>query len=232
MRISIVIPVFNEQDNVAPLAAELSEAVRGLPDAEAIFADDGSADGTWAQIEAAAEQFPFVRGIRSPENRGQTSALLAGLRAARGDVLVMMDGDLQNNPSDIPKLLEALKQCDVVCGYRAKRKDPWSKRMGSKVANAVRNWVTRDGIRDTGCTLKAFRRECLDDIPPLNGAHRFMPAYFKLHGRRIAQIPVDHRPRLHGQSKYTNLKRLPRTVFDLLGFLWYRKRLLADLKPK
>ena len=226
--LSIVIPVYNEQENVSALADELNAILPSCPSLEAVFVDDGSADRTWDEIQKAAGRYPFVRGVKSPQNRGQSSAMRMGLRAARGDILVTLDGDLQNNPADIPKLVEQLKACDVVCGYRANRKDNWSKRMGSRVGNTVRNGFTHDGIRDTGCTLKAFRRECLGDLPPLNGFHRFMPAYFKLHGRRITEIPVDHRARRFGTSKYTNLKRLPRTLADLFGFLWYRKRLLKD----
>jgi dolichol-phosphate mannosyltransferase len=232
MKVSVVIPVFNEEGNVTPLAEEL-DAVRGaLPELEAVFVDDGSSDGTWARIEDCRARFPFVRGIRCPGNRGQSSATLIGLRAAAGDVLVTMDGDRQNNPGDIPKLIERIGTCDVVCGYRTKRRDSWSRRAGSRIGNTVRNWVTHDGIRDTGCSLKAFRRECIADLPPLNGMHRFMPAYFKLNGRTIEQVPVDHRPRTHGRSKYTNLRRLPRTLFDLFGFLWYRRRYLrTDAAP-
>jgi dolichol-phosphate mannosyltransferase len=115
-----------------------------------------------------------------------------------------------------------------VCGYRAKRRDSWSRRAGSLIGNTIRNWITKDGLRDTGCSLKAFRKECVADLPPVNGAHRFMGAYFKLHGRSMIEIPVDHRPRRAGTSKYTNLKRLPKTFFDLIGFVWYRSRLLKQ----
>jgi dolichol-phosphate mannosyltransferase len=137
-----------------------------------------------------------------------------------------MDGDLQNNPADLPALLDDMAGVDAVCGFRANRKDTWSRRVGSRIGNSVRNWVTHDGVRDTGCSLKVFRRECINDLPPLKGVHRFMPAYFKLNGRKIREKAVDHRPRAHGVSKYTNLGRLPGTVLDLVGFFWYRKRLL------
>ena len=226
MGVSVVIPVYNEQENVLPLAAEFVPLLTGLPDLEVLFVDDGSSDATPDRIREAAAKHAFVRGVRTTRNCGQTSAMLSGLRAAQGDVLVTMDGDLQNNPADIPRLLEALADADAVCGYRAKRRDTWSRRVASRLGNAVRNRFTQDGIRDTGCSLKAFRRACVDDLPPVNGAHRFMPAYFRIHGRRIVQIPVDHRARQHGTSKYTNLKRLPRTVFDLIGFCWYRSRRL------
>ena len=228
MKVSVVVPVFNEQDNVPLLAEELAAACAVFAEKEIILVDDGSRDQTWARIEDAARLFPFIKGIRCPENRGQSNAMLTGLLESSGDVLVTMDGDLQNNPQDIPKLVEKLGPCDVACGYRANRKDSWSRRAGSRIGNAVRNWVTHDGIIDTGCSLKAFKRECMTDLPPLNGVHRFMPAFFKINGRRIEQMPVDHRARRHGVSKYTNLKRLPRTLFDLFGFLWYRKRYLRN----
>jgi len=231
MKISVVVPVYNEEGNIRPLAEELqAPALQGL-DLEAVFVDDGSADATWAQIEACSEAFPAVRGLRMPRNCGQSAAMLAGLRSARGEVLVTMDGDLQNDPADIARLVEALDDgTDVVCGWRAERRDRWSRRAASRIGNAVRNRFTRDGIRDTGCSLKAFRRPCIGDLPPLDGVHRFMPAYFLLHGRTIRQIPVGHRPRIHGTSKYTNWCRLPRTLFDLVGFCWYRRRCLSVLR--
>ena len=227
MRVSVVIPVFNEEDNVVPLADELDRVRAELPELEVVLVDDGSRDATPDRIRSCARRLPFVRGFRTDRNCGQSAAMLAGLRVASGEVLVTMDGDLQNNPADIPKLVGAMKDgFDVVCGYRAQRRDSWSRRVASRLGNGVRNKFTRDGIRDTGCSLKAFRRECLADLPGVNGVHRFMPAYFQLHGRRVTEMPVDHRPRQHGASKYTNLKRLPRTIFDLIGFCWYRSRLL------
>lgn len=230
MKVSVVIPVYQEQDNVLPLAGEFAPVAQALPDLEVLLVDDGSTDATWDRITGAARQYPFVRGLRAERNRGQSAAMLLGLRQARGDVLVTMDGDRQNNPADIPRLVEATARVDVVCGYRAKRRDTWSRRVASRIGNRIRNAVTHDGLRDTGCSLKAFRRACADDLPPVNGVHRFMGAYFRLAGRTIEQVPVDHRPRTAGTSKYTNLKRLPRTAFDLLGFLWYRSRVLRDLR--
>ncbi len=228
MRASIVIPLYNEEDNVGPLVAELAAIQPALGQAEVLLVDDGSKDATWARIEAAARQHPFLRGIRCLKNGGQSSAMLAGLRRARGEVIVTLDGDLQNNPADIPQMDDRVGPVDVVCGYRAKRRDSWSRRVASRIGNGIRNWVTADGLRDTGCSLKAFHRRCIPDLPPVNGVHRFMGAYFRQHGRTIEQIPVDHRPRQHGVSKYTNLKRLPKTTFDLIGFAWYRSRLLRE----
>jgi dolichol-phosphate mannosyltransferase len=229
MKVSIVVPVYNEQDNVLPLAEELHRLKAAIPDLEVLFVDDGSKDQTWARIREAQTRFPTVRGLRYEENRGQSSAMLVGLKLASGEVIATIDGDMQNNPADIPRLLQALDGCDAVCGYRAQRKDTWARRIGSRLANRVRNWGTHDGIRDTGCSLKVFRKACVDDLPSVEGVHRFMPAYFKLNGRTIREVAVDHRPRTMGASKYTNMKRLPRTIFDLFGFVWYRKRFLRKL---
>lgn len=226
MKISIVIPFYNEEDNILPLAEELAALSSRWPELEAVFVDDGSQDSSWDRIQSAASAHDFLRPLRHDANRGQSAAMLSGLHAASGDVLVTLDGDLQNDPADIPLLLDAIEGCDVVCGYRGKRKDSFSRLMASRIGNTVRNWFTRDGVRDTGCSLKAFRCECISDLPPLDGVHRFMPAYFKLHGRSLKEVRVSHRERVHGSSKYTNMKRLPRTLFDLIGFCWYRKRLI------
>jgi dolichol-phosphate mannosyltransferase len=231
MKVSIVVPVYNEKDNVLPLAAEMDRLSSEIPGLEVLFVDDGSRDETWARITEAKSKYPSASGIHYAHNRGQSHAMLVGLRLAVGDVLVTIDGDLQNNPADIPRLLAELKDCDAVCGYRANRKDTWARRVGSRLANKIRNWGTHDGIRDTGCSLKAFRKICVADLPPVEGVHRFMPAYFKLNGRVIKEVAVDHRPRTMGASKYTNMKRLPRTIFDLFGFIWYRKRHLRTLPP-
>ena len=218
-------------ENILPLAQELAAVEAGIGNMTAVFVDDGSTDGTWQAIQQAVGLYPWIQSIRHPASRGQSAALLTGMREASGDFIVTMDGDRQNDPADIPNMLERLKQFDAVCGCRTRRDDTASRRWGSIIANRVRQWVTHDGIRDTGCGLKAFRRECIPDLPPLHGMHRFMPAYFILHGRRIAEVPINHRSRQRGTSKYTNLGRLPTTLFDLLGFYWYRKRLLAAKAP-
>ncbi len=231
IKISIVAPVYNEQDNVLPLASELHMLHSAIPNLEVLLVDDGSSDQTWARVIEAQSRFPTVRGLHYAQNRGQSHAMLVGLTLATGDVLVTIDGDLQNNPADIPRMLEELQDYDAVCGFRAKRKDTWARRVGSRLANRVRNWATHDGIRDTGCSLKVFRKICVNDLPHVEGVHRFMPAYFKLNGRKMKEVAVDHRARTMGTSKYTNMKRLPRTVFDLFGFVWYRKRYLLQLDP-
>lgn len=227
--VSVVVPVFNEEENIRPLAEEVLDTCRELESLELVYADDGSSDATWRTITSVAGEHAEVRGIRSRQNRGQSAAMLMGMRAARGGVIVMIDGDLQNDPADIPRMVRELETVDVVCGYRANRKDTWSRRVASRIANKVRRWVTRDTVRDTGCSLKAFHRKCVDDLPPLMGMHRFMPAYFQLNGRALRDVAVNHRARQFGTSKYTNLMRLPRTVFDLVGFVWYRRRYRAHL---
>lgn len=231
MSVSVIVPVYNEEDNVLPLAEELCALSDTIKDLEILFIDDGSSDSTWNKISECASRFACLQGIHYDENRGQSSAMLVGLREAKGDILVTMDGDAQNNPADIPELVKQTKDVDVVCGYRAVRKDTWARRKGSKLANYIRNLVTHDNIRDTGCSLKAFKKECANDLPSVEGVHRFMPAYFRLNGRTIKEVPVDHRQRTRGTSKYTNMKRLPRTIYDLWGFVWYRNRYLP-LIPK
>src|ERR1035437_5667379 len=159
MRVSVIVPVYNEAENVMPLVEELSRLTNVLPELEVVLVDDGSQDDTWVRIGAAVARWPLLaRGVRHAHNRGQSAAMLTGLAQATGEVLVMLDGDLQNNPSDIPRLVSLIgPDCDVVCGYRANRRDTWSRRLASRLANGVRNRFTRDGVRDTGCSLKAFR---------------------------------------------------------------------------
>lgn len=229
MSVSIVVPFYNEEQNILALAEELSALKDQVQDLEVLFVDDGSSDGTAAKIREAAADYPCIRGIFCPKNQGQSSAMLHGLHAAAGEVMVTIDGDLQNNPADIPRFVEELGDADALCGYRANRQDTWSRKTASKIANWARNKVTHDGLRDTGCSLKVFKKHCVNDLPWVDGAHRFMGAYFKLNGRTIREAPADHRARQHGESKYTNLGRTPRGIYDLIGFAWYRKRHVTRL---
>jgi dolichol-phosphate mannosyltransferase len=219
--LSIVIPFYNEQENVARVLAEVCVA---QPDAEIIAVDDGSSDGTWELILAD----PCCRGLRMAKNQGQSAALLAGLRQATGDIVVMMDGDGQNDPADIKILLDgfAREQVDVVCGYRVRRRDSASRRLASRFANAIRRLFFDDGLRDTGCSLKACRRQAIDHLIAFNGIHRYLGAFFKKAGFTIAEVPTNHRPRGGGVSKYTNLDRALRGVYDLIGVGWYLKRMV------
>src|ERR1700746_1618236 len=214
--VSVVVPLFNEEESIGILQSELSAALRDI-DYEIIFVDDGSVDRTVERIESATN----VRVIRFEKNTGQSAAIYAGLTAARGATAVLIDGDLQNDPADIPRLLaEISRGADLVCGYRARRKDTLLKRITSRVANFVRSRFTGDGVRDTGCTLKAMRRDCIGALVPFKGMHRFIPALVKGAGYRLVEIPVNHRPRRFGQSKYGLGNRAVRATIDMLGVRW------------
>jgi dolichol-phosphate mannosyltransferase len=218
--VSVIVPVYNEEENVPILQAKLRAALKGI-DHEIIFVDDGSADHTVERIEPA----PNVRVLRFEKNAGQSAAMYAGLQAARGATLVLIDGDLQNDPADISRLLDAISRgADLVCGYRAQRRDALVKRLTSRIANAVRSRYTRDGVRDTGCTLKAMRRECVSVLFPFKGMHRFIPALIKDAGYRLVEIPVNHRPRRFGQTKYGLGNRAVRATVDMFGVRWLLSR--------
>ena len=220
--ISVVVPLFNEEESIAIFQTELSAALSGL-DYEVVFVDDGSVDRTAERIETA----PNIRLIRFEKNSGQSAAIYAGLIAARGGTVVIIDGDLQNDPADIPKLLaEIARGADLVCGYRIKRRDTVIKRLTSRIANAVRSRYTKDGVRDTGCTLKAMQRECVSALFPFKGMHRFIPALVKAAGYRLVEIPVNHRPRRFGQSKYGLGNRALRATIDMFGVRWLLSRRL------
>ncbi|MFT3830750.1 MAG: glycosyltransferase family 2 protein [Opitutaceae bacterium] len=219
---SIVIPFFNEEENVQ---AVLEEVRRAQPQAELIAVDDGSSDTTWARIQA----MPGVRGVRNARNMGQSAAMFNGIMAATGAVVGTMDGDGQTDPADYAPMLAALRRekVDVVIGFRATREDTWSKRWASKFANRIRKAVLHDGARDTGCPMKIFRREARAALVPFNGMHRFMPALFRGAGFTVCEMPVRHRQRAKGVSKYTNWGRAWRGLYDLFGVRWLLKRRLV-----
>ena len=220
--VSVIVPLFNEEENISILQSELRAALDGL-DYEVVFVDDGSLDCTVERIETA----PNVLLIRFEKNTCQSAALYAGLQAARGANAVLIDGDLQNDPADIPRLLaEVARGADLVCGYRINRQDTLVKRLTSRIANAVRSRFTKDGVRDTGCTLKAIRRECISALIPFKGMHRFIPALIKGAGYRLVEIPVNHRPRRFGQSKYGLGNRALRATIDMFGVRWLLSRRL------
>ena len=220
--VSVVVPLFNEEENVPILQAELVAALAGIRH-EIIFVDDGSTDQTRARLTGSDE----VRILHFEQNAGQSAAIHAGANAARGAVVVLIDGDLQNDPGDIPRLLAEIERgADLVCGYRARRKDTLLKRLTSWVANSVRSRFTKDGVRDTGCTLKAMRRECVLTLVPFKGMHRFIPALVKGAGYRLVEIPVNHRARKFGQSKYGLGNRALRATIDMFGVRWLLSRQL------
>ncbi len=218
--VSVVVPVFNEEENMSILQSELVNALAGR-DYEIIFVNDGSIDRTVDKIDNSSR----VRVLRFEKNRGQSAALYAGVHAARGATIVLIDGDLQNDPADIPKLLAEIERgADLVCGYRAQRKDTMVKRLTSRIANFVRSRFTKDGVRDTGCTLKAMRRECVVALIPFKGMHRFIPALVKGAGFRLVEVPVNHRARRFGQSKYGLGNRALRATIDMFGVRWLLSR--------
>ncbi|MGH8047749.1 MAG: glycosyltransferase family 2 protein [Chthoniobacterales bacterium] len=222
-QLSVVIPLFNEEENVPILQSEIERSLEGR-DYEIVFVDDGSTDLTAQKVNIG----PRVRLLRFMKNEGQSAAMLAGITSAKGDCIVMLDGDLQNDPADIPRLLDEIERgADLVCGYRARRADSLSKKITSRVANYVRSRFVGDGIRDTGCTLKAMRRECAAVLVPFKGVHRFIPALVKNAGFRLAEIPVNHRARKFGVSKYGLGNRALRATMDMFGVRWLQSRRVA-----
>lgn len=228
-RLSVVVPLFNEEDNVRPLVEEIRAALAGW-DFELVLVDDGSTDETVARIPDE----PFIRVLEFEKNTGQSAAMHAGIMAARGGLIALLDGDLQNDPADIPALITGIEGgADLVCGWRTRRQDTWSKRWQSRIANAVRQYFTRDGVHDTGCTLKVMRRQCREALLPFNGMHRFIPALIAAAGCTVAEQPVNHRPRRHGSSKYGLANRALRATCDLIGVMWLRSRRISyRLKEK
>ena len=218
--ISVVVPLYNEEDNVVAMQRELAEALTGL-DYEIVLVDDGSTDQTAARVQTSDR----VRLLCFEKNAGQSAAMHAGIHAAKGNVIAMIDGDLQNDPKDIPALVKLLDQgFDLACGYRAKRKDTPFKRLQSRIANFVRSRFVGDGVRDTGCTLKAMRRECREALLPFNGMHRFIPALIASMGYKVTEMPVNHRPRVAGVSKYGFGNRAWRATMDMFGVRWLNSR--------
>jgi dolichol-phosphate mannosyltransferase len=215
--LSIIIPFYNEEENVEPLLREVQAA---CPGAEIVAVDDGSKDATLARMRAVAG----VTALSLPRNLGQSAALYAGLFHATGRVCVMLDGDGQNDPADIPTLVAALDKADFACGYRRTRQDTWNRRVASRFANNIRRFFLKDQVRDTGCSLKAMRREHVGYLIPFNGLHRYIPALLLNAGLTLVEVPVNHRPRTRGVSKYTIGGRALRGLRDLFGVAWLMAR--------
>lgn len=218
--LSIVVPLYNEEGNVAELYRKIHEAVQkiGRP-FEIIFIDDGSKDRT---LEVAKKLSP-LKLIAFRKNFGQTAAFDAGFKEAKGEIIITLDGDLQNDPADIPLLLEKMAEgYDVVSGWRHKRQDPWSKKIPSRIANLLRKILIHDDIHDSGCSLKAYKRECFRDLDFFGEMHRFIPAILQLEGYRVGEVKVSHHPRIHGVTKY-NWKRGIKGFVDMISIWFWRK---------
>jgi len=223
--ISIVVPLFNEVDNVAPLAQQVLAAMRGEPRLiELVLVDDASTDGTWDQIMAANKADARVRGLRHLRNAGQSAALWTGFRNTTSPIIATLDGDLQNDPADLPKLIGGLAENDVVCGMRLSRQDTFVRRISSRIARRARKFALGVDFRDTGCNLRAFKRTALDSLFAFNGFHRFMPVLAHSAGAKVTEVAVNHRQRVAGVSKYGVWNRLGRGVVDLFAVSWYQKR--------
>jgi len=226
MDLDVVLPVYNEADNLVPLIVEVNEALEGICPHRIILVDDGSQDSSWNVIVEQSRQYEHVAGLRFSHNQGQSAAFKAGFEATTASLVVTMDADGQNDPADIPMLIEELEDVDVVAGYRANRQDSIWKKLGSKIGNSVRNWMTGDDIIDTGCSLKLFRRDVVKDIPMFVGMHRFLPTLARMKGYGVKQVPVNHRSRWEGETSYTNLGRLKTTIADLLAVRWMQSRVI------
>ncbi len=225
VELSVVLPCFNEEDCVEALTEEIRAAVAPLGRTfEILYVDDASTDGTGAVLARLAAADPRVRVVRHTVNAGESAATATGFAHARGDVVVTMDSDQQNDPADIPALLKLLDGADCVCGVRRRRRDTWLRRISSKVGNGFRNAVTGVRVSDAGCTYRAIRRDALREIPVFNGMHRFLPTILVHQGFRFVETEVNHRPRTTGRSKYGVHNRLWRGISDCFAMRWYRRR--------
>jgi dolichol-phosphate mannosyltransferase len=234
IEVSVVVPVCNEEGNVEPLAREIAAALVGC-EYEMIFVDDGSTDATAARLSAArAAGLTHLRILRHSFRSGQSAAVASGVRAARGAWIATLDGDGQNDPADIPKLLAAragpgYADVRLFMGNRTTRRDTGFRRLQSRIANGVRGWLLGDGTPDTGCGIKLFDRATFLELPRFDHMHRFMPALFQRHGARVVSVPVNHRPRGSGQSKYGMLNRLWVGIVDIFGVIWLKRRFRPGL---
>ena len=223
--LSLVIPAYNEEECIQGTVREAREVLLGMGRSfEILVVDDGSTDGTHRLAGELKGEMEELRLLRLEPNSGQSAAMLTGIKRARGEITLLMDADGQNDPAAIPDLVAGLEGADMCCGYRAERKDTFARRIGSRIANAVRDWLLGDGIIDTGCTLKAFRTGLMREFDIWRGMHRFLPALAQMRGAAIKQIPVNHRPRTAGTSKYNNMGRLGKTIPDVLAVRWMQRR--------
>ncbi|MCP4995239.1 MAG: glycosyltransferase family 2 protein [Gammaproteobacteria bacterium] len=226
---SVVVPCHNEEGNLGPLVKAIDDALKPIGvEYEVIITDDQSSDSSWKVIRKLAKQNPRVRGQRFRENRGQSAALWAGMQIARGEYIVTLDADMQNDPVDLPKFVTAIRQADCVCGNRVDSRsdgDNIIRVLSSRIANGVRNYLSGESITDAGCCYRAFKSECINELKFFNGMHRFLPTLIKMEGYRVVEIPVSHNPRLHGDAHYGVWNRLFASFYDLLAVRWMKSRM-------
>jgi len=224
-RLSVVVPVFDEEDSLEPLHRELDAALAGLPGGvEFVLVDDGSRDRSLEVMRGLAAQDERVRVIALEANHGQSAAFEAGFAAARGELIATLDADLQNDPADIPRMMEHLDQADVVNGVRAERQDDWVRKLSSKIANGFRNRMTDESVSDVGCSLRVMRASYAKRVKLFRGMHRFLPTLLRLEGARLTEVPVAHRSRRHGESKYGIGNRLFVGLVDVFAVRWMQRR--------
>ncbi len=230
MDLSVVVPVRDEAENLAALLDEIVRALDGHYEYEIVYVDDGSTDDTLSRLLALRQSFPLLRVLRHPQACGQSTALVSGIRTARGKTIATLDGDGQNDPADIPRLLDALHELEchnskaIVVGYRKRRRDTGWRKISSRLANAVRGSLLGDHTPDTGCGLKVFSRELFLLLPYFDHMHRFLPALVQRAGGKVVSLEVNHRPRLHGLSKYGTWHRLWVGIVDIIGVMWLQRR--------
>jgi len=225
--ISIIIPLKDEARNIEPLAEELTITFNQKPWTwECIWVDDGSTDESLSVLDRLHREDPRHRFLSFHRHAGQSAALWAGFKEARGNLIATLDGDGQNDPSDLPRLIDMIYPggWDMIQGYRYNRRDTPVRKLASYIANTFRNWVTGKTVRDVGCSTRVFRRECVECLPQYKGMHRFLPTFLTMQGYKIAEVPVNHRPRIHGKTKYNINNRLWIGLVDTLGVLWLKKR--------
>ena len=224
-RLSVVVPVYNEEDSLEPLHRELDAALSGIEGGvEFVLVDDGSRDASLAVMRRLSAKDPRVVPVALEANHGQSAAFEAGFHAARGEIIATLDADLQNDPADIPKLMARLDEADCVNGVRAERQDDWVRRMSSKIANGFRNWMTEETVTDVGCALRVVRAEHAKRVKMFRGMHRFLPTLLRLEGARVIEMPVAHRPRRYGESKYGIGNRLFVGLVDTFAVRWMQRR--------
>ena len=231
--LSVVVPFWNEEQNVVPLAEEVFQVFENGPRAmELVLVDDASTDGTYQHMLKAQQAEPRVRVVELLRHSGQSAALWAGFKASRGAIIATLDGDLQNDPADLPRMMTELARYDLVCGVRTKRMDNRVRRVSTAVARWARKTAFEVDFQDTGCNLRVFKRKLLEQLFPFNGFHRFMPILAHSAGALVLELPVNHRPRTAGESKYGVWNRLGRGLWDLIGVAWYQKRQLTNLDTR
>lgn len=225
LKLSVVVPIYNERDGLARLCGAINIALEGkIEPYEIILVDDGSTDGSGPELDRLAEEDSRIRVFHFERNCGQTAATAAGLKKARGQYVALMDGDLQTYPEDILVLMPYMERFDFANGTRVRRRDTWLKKVSSKIANGIRNWITGDRIQDTGCPMKLFKREVAESFHLYEGFHRFLPTLARTNGYSVVEVPVGHRERIAGSSKYGVLNRLFVSLMDAIVIGWLRRR--------